>query len=59
LNHDPEFKHLRNAVTTWLVESRKQVRSQSPRAAEPMVVPKLVPADLTRRRFRPALATTS
>ena len=59
LNHDSEFKHLRNAVTTWLVESRKQVRKQSPRTTEPIAVPNLVPADLSRRRFRSALATSS
>lgn len=50
LNHNEEFKHLRNAITSWLVESRKQSRQQSPRATEAMVVPNLVPADLTRRR---------
>jgi nitrate/nitrite transport system ATP-binding protein len=59
LNHDPEFKHLRNAVTTWLVESRKQVRKESPSMAEPVAAPNLVPADLTRRRFRSVLATSS
>jgi nitrate/nitrite transport system ATP-binding protein len=58
LNHDPEFKHLRNAVTTWLVESRKKVRRQSPRAAEPVVLPALMPAELSRGRLRSALATS-
>jgi nitrate/nitrite transport system ATP-binding protein len=59
LNHDPEFKHLRNAITTWLIESRKQVRHQSPRKAGPIVVPNLAPADLSRGRLRGALATSS
>jgi nitrate/nitrite transport system ATP-binding protein len=59
LNHDPQFKHLRNAVTSWLVESRKHMRRHSPLATEPMVVPNLVPADLSRGRLRSALATTS
>jgi nitrate/nitrite transport system ATP-binding protein len=58
LNHDPEFKHLRNAVTTWLVESRKQVRKQAPKAAEPIAIPNLVPVDLTRKR-RPSSAPRS
>ena len=59
LNHDPKFKHLRNAVTTWLVESRKTARRESPRVTEPVAVPNLVPADLTRRRFRSVLVGTS
>jgi nitrate/nitrite transport system ATP-binding protein len=59
LNHDPEFKHLRNAVTTWLVESRKKVRRESPRATEPIAIPNLVPVDVSRGRVRSALATSS
>jgi nitrate/nitrite transport system ATP-binding protein len=59
LNHDPEFKHLRNAVTTWLVESRKKMHRQSPRAAEPVVLPALTPAELSRGRLRTVLATSS
>jgi nitrate/nitrite transport system ATP-binding protein len=50
LNHDPRFKHLRNAITTWLVESRKASHRQSPQAMEPITVPNLAPADLSRRR---------
>lgn len=56
LNHDPEFKHLRNAVTTWLVESRRKATQQSPRKTEPVVLPSLVPADLSRGRLRPAVS---
>jgi nitrate/nitrite transport system ATP-binding protein len=48
LNHNPEFKHLRNAITAWLVESRKQVRRESPHAAEPIQLPNLAPRDLSR-----------
>lgn len=59
LNHDPEFKHLRNAVTNWLVESRRQVRRDSPRAAEPIVLPNVAPADLSRGRMRSALVGMS
>jgi len=59
LNHDPAFKHLRNAITNWLIESRKQVRKGSPCVTEPIAVPNLVPADLTRRRFRSTLATST
>jgi nitrate/nitrite transport system ATP-binding protein len=49
LNHDSEFKHLRNAVTNWLVESRKKARCESP-PSKPAGVPNLVPADLSRTR---------
>jgi len=56
LNHDPEFKHLRNAVTTWLVESRQKATRQSPRKSEPVVLPSLVPADLSRGRLRSAVS---
>jgi nitrate/nitrite transport system ATP-binding protein len=56
LNHDPEFKHLRNAVTTWLVESRQKATRQSPCKAEPVVLPSLVPADLSRGRLRSAVS---
>jgi nitrate/nitrite transport system ATP-binding protein len=58
LNHDPEFKHLRNAITTWLVDSRKQVHRRLPQRAEPIVMPNLVPVDLSRGRLRGALATS-
>jgi nitrate/nitrite transport system ATP-binding protein len=56
LNHDPEFKHLRNAVTTWLVESRQKATRQAPRKTEPVVLPSLVPADLSRGRLRSAVS---
>jgi nitrate/nitrite transport system ATP-binding protein len=59
LNHDPEFKQLRNAVTTWLVDSRKQVRRASPPMAEPIALPNLAPADLSRSKVRSVLASTS
>jgi nitrate/nitrite transport system ATP-binding protein len=59
LNHDPKFKHLRNAITTWLVDSRKQARRRTPRMTEPIVLPNVAPADLTRGRLRSVLAGTS
>jgi nitrate/nitrite transport system ATP-binding protein len=59
LNHDPEFKHLRNAITAWLLDSRKQVHRQSPRTSEPIVVPNLIPVDFARGRVRSTLATSS
>jgi len=59
LNHDPAFKHLRNAVTTWLMESRKQARRQTPRMTEPVVLPNVAPADLTRGRLRSVFAGSS
>jgi nitrate/nitrite transport system ATP-binding protein len=49
LNHDAEFKQLRNSVTTWLVESRKKARSESS-LPRPVEVPDLAPADLSRTR---------
>ena len=59
LNHDAEFKHLRNAVTAWLVESRKQAHRQAPQKAEPIVLPNLTPADLSRRWRRSMLPASS
>jgi nitrate/nitrite transport system ATP-binding protein len=56
LNHDSEFKHLRNAVTTWLVESRQKATRQSTRKTEPVVLPSLTPADLSRGRLRSAVS---
>jgi nitrate/nitrite transport system ATP-binding protein len=59
LNHEPVFKRLRNAVTAWLVESRKQARPEPTRMTEPTEIPNLAPADLSRRGFRSVLAGTS
>jgi nitrate ABC transporter ATP-binding subunit len=57
LNHDERFKHLRNAVTTRLIESRQ--RAASPPAAQPHKLPNLSPVDFHRGKLRPTLATTS
>jgi nitrate/nitrite transport system ATP-binding protein len=59
LNHDERFKHLRNAVTAWLVESRQQIRRLEPRAAQPRELPSITPVDLARGELRAELATTS
>ena len=48
LNHDPEFKHLRNAVIDLAGRKPQEVARQSPRTTEPIVLPNLVPADLSR-----------
>ena len=58
LNHNAEFKHLRNAITTWLIESRKQARQLSTRKVEAIAVPNLVPTDLSRGRLRGAMSTS-
>jgi nitrate/nitrite transport system ATP-binding protein len=59
LNHNEGFKHLRNAVTTWLVESRQRVRTEATRTLQPAMLPNLSPVDFHRGKLRPTLATTS
>ena len=55
LNHDPEFKHLRNAITGWLVKSRQQaVPSQHEPAPRP-ILPQIAPLDLAAGRPQPIL----
>jgi nitrate/nitrite transport system ATP-binding protein len=56
LNHDPEFKHLRNAVTAWLVESRRKLHAKSLHSTVPIAFPNLLPADLSRGTVRSVLA---
>jgi nitrate/nitrite transport system ATP-binding protein len=56
LNHDSRFKHLRNAVTAWLVQSRQQAGVQKARAREPVSLPNLSPVEYTRGKLRPTLA---
>jgi nitrate/nitrite transport system ATP-binding protein len=56
LNHDSRFKHLRNAITAWLVESRQQAGVQKARATEPASLPKLSPVEYSRGKLRPTLA---
>ena len=59
LNHDSRFKHLRNSITAWLVESRKQAKVQLTRATEPVSLPKLCPVEYSRGKLRPTLATNT
>jgi len=59
LNHDERFKQLRNAVTTWLVESRQRVRTEAKRILQPAMLPNLSPVDFHRGKLRPTLAATS
>jgi nitrate ABC transporter ATP-binding subunit len=59
LNHDERFKQLRNAVTTWLVESRQRVRTEVKRILQPAMLPNLSPVDFHRGKLRPTLAATS
>jgi nitrate/nitrite transport system ATP-binding protein len=59
LNHDKHFKQLRNAVTTWLVESRQRARTETTRIAQPAMLPNLSPVDFHRGKLRPTLAATS
>ena len=56
LNHDSRFKHLRNAITAWLVESRQRARVHKARATEPASLPKLSPVEYSRGKLRPTLA---
>jgi nitrate/nitrite transport system ATP-binding protein len=56
LNHDSRFKHLRNAVTAWLVQSRQQAGVQKARAREAVSLPNLSPVEYTRGKLRPTLA---
>jgi nitrate/nitrite transport system ATP-binding protein len=59
LNHDVRFKQLRNAVTTWLVESRQRARTETTRTLQPAVLPQLSPVDFHRGKLRATLAATS
>jgi len=59
LNHDERFKQLRNAVTTWLVESRQRARTETKRILQPAMLPNLSPVDFHRGKLRPTLATMS
>jgi len=59
LNHDERFKHLRNAITTWLVESRQRVRTVAKQTLQPAMLPNLCPVDFHRGKLRPTLAATS
>jgi nitrate/nitrite transport system ATP-binding protein len=56
LNHDSRFKHLRNAVTAWLVQSRQQAGVQKARAREAVSLPNLSPVEYTRGKLLPTLA---
>jgi nitrate/nitrite transport system ATP-binding protein len=51
LNHNAEFKHLRKAITNWLVESRRRVRLDRP---PPVALPHLIPVDFSRGKLKPA-----
>jgi nitrate ABC transporter ATP-binding subunit len=50
LNHDPEFKHLRNAITNWLIESRQRIRTDKRVTVQPAALPNLTPVDLATNR---------
>jgi nitrate/nitrite transport system ATP-binding protein len=51
LNHNAEFKQLRNAVTNWLVESRRQNDSEKPPAAL-VGLPELIPVDFSSGKVK-------
>jgi nitrate/nitrite transport system ATP-binding protein len=55
LNHDPAFKHLRNAITAWLVQSRQQAVPSRHAAAPRPSLPQIAPLDLAADRRQPFL----
>lgn len=59
LNHNAQFKHLRNAITAWLVASRQSQKPDAKVIKETVVLPQLAPVEFDRRKLRPTLSTTS
>ena len=50
LNHNAEFKQLRNAVTSWLIDSRGRAQDRAP--VDAAVMPQLIPVDFSQGRSR-------
>lgn len=55
LNHNAEFKQLRNAVTNWLVNSR-QPKPAITANGEEVELPQLIPVDFSLRKTKPAVS---
>jgi nitrate/nitrite transport system ATP-binding protein len=47
LNHQPAFKHLRSAITAWLIQSRQYALPNQRASAPPATLPQLTPRNLT------------